>query len=200
MNRILRFAYLLTKTILKSVYIDDQAVVFSVRPYKRAQRLCPICGLKSTYYDTMPKARRWRTLDFGQSMCFLEYQLSRVHCPKHGIHVESVPWARYNSRFTKPFEDKVAWMAVHCTISAVAEECRIEWHSVGGICARVYADLKASVGPGRFEGLRRIGIDECSYKKNRKYLIVIVDHDRSCLVWAGNGYGKETLNRFLDEM
>lgn len=30
--------------------------------------------------------------------------------------VEAVPWARPRSRFTRPFEDWVAWMAVHCTM------------------------------------------------------------------------------------
>jgi transposase len=91
-------------------------------------------------------------------------------------------------------------MAVHTTISAVAELCRIEWHSVGGICSRVYDELTAARGSARFDGVRRIGIDETSYKKGHKYLTVIVDHGRGCLIWAAEGYGKEVLNRFLDEL
>ncbi|RRF97730.1 MAG: hypothetical protein DUD39_13395 [Coriobacteriaceae bacterium] len=53
---------------------------------------------------------------------------------------------------------------------------------------------------GRFEGARHIGIDKTSYKKGHKYLIVVVDHDRGCLIWAHEGYGKDVLGLFLDEL
>ncbi|QUC02753.1 hypothetical protein [Atopobium sp. oral taxon 416] len=53
---------------------------------------------------------------------------------------------------------------------------------------------------GRFEGARRIGIDKTSYKKGHKYLIVVVGHDRGCLIWAHEGYGKDVLGLFLDEL
>ncbi|QUC04124.1 transposase [Atopobium sp. oral taxon 416] len=72
----------------------------------------------------------------------------------------------------------------------------MEWHTLG----EVYADLQAARGKGRFEGARRIGIDKTSYKKGHKYLIVVVDHDRGCLIWAHEGYGKDVLGLFLDEL
>lgn len=49
-------------------------------------------------------------------------------------------------------------------------------------------------------GLRRIGIDEISYRKGRRYLLVVVDHDTGRMIWAGEGATKETLNRFFDEL
>lgn len=48
--------------------------------------------------------------------------------------------------------------------------------------------------------MRRIGIDETSYKKGHKYITVVVDHDRGCLIWAHEGTGKEVLGLFLDEL
>ena len=121
-------------------------------------------------------------------------------CPDHGVLVESVPWARHKARFTRDFEDWVACLAVRCTASAVTELARIEWHTVGGICERVYAELEAARRCDRFDGVRRIGIDETSYKKGHKYLTVVVDHNRGCLIWAHEGYGKAVLNLFLDEL
>ena len=197
MYRILRFVFALTQCVIKSLDIVGDALVISVRPYKCRQHRCPICDARCDVYD-LQQTRRWRTLDIGLRMCYLVYRPARVVCPKHGVLVESVPWARHRSRFTTDFENRVAWLAVHCTISAVAAECRIEWRTVGDICARVYADLEASRGVGRFDGLKRIGIDETSYKKGHKYLTVIIDHDRGCLIWACEGYGKEVLNRFFD--
>lgn len=83
---------------------------------------------------------------------------------------------------------------------AVADLARIEWHTVGAICARVYAELESARGHGRFDSVRRIGIDETSYKRGRKYLTVVVDHDRGCLIWAHEGYGAAVLDLFLDEL
>lgn len=191
---------MLVKTVIKNIEIEDDRIIVHVRPYKSAHLRCPECKKKCEAYDIADKERYWRALDLGQAKCYLAYRIVRVECPAHGVHVQDVPWARPKARFTRSFEDRIAWMTVHCTISAVAEECRVEWHSVGDVCARVYADLLAERGRARFDGIRRIGIDETSYKKGHKYLTVVVDHDRGCLIWAAEGYGKEVLNRFLDEL
>ena len=46
---------------------------------------------------------------------------------------------------------------------------------------------EATAGVDRFAGLRRIGIDEISYKRGHRYLTVVVDHDRGRLIWAAVG-------------
>lgn len=71
---------------------------------------------------------------------------------------------------------------------------------MGGICARVGASLEEADGRGRLDGLRSIGVDETGYKKGRKYLTVVVDHDRGRVVWACAGHGKRQLNAFLDPL
>lgn len=200
MNSILRFALGLVHTVIKSFKIDNGSIVLSVRPWSRYCRRCPICGCRCDVYDRKAAPRRWRAMDLARSKCFLEYAPCRVNCPKHGIHVEQVPWARPNSRFTRDLEDWIACLTIRCTTSAVAELARVEWHSVGGICSRVYAELEAAKGRERFDGIRRIGIDETSYKKGHKYLTVVVDHDRGCLIWAHEGCSQATLNLFLDEL
>lgn len=50
----------------------------------------------------------------------------------------------------------------------------------------------------RLAGLRRIGIDEVSYKRGHKYLTVVVDHDSGRLVWAAAGKERATLEGFFD--
>ena len=92
----------------------------------------------------------------------------------------------------------VAWLVVHTSKSAVVELLRIAWITVGAIITRVNADIDAVVD--RFGGLRRIGIDEISYKKGHKYLTVVVDHDEGRLVWAAAGRDTATLHRFFEEL
>ena len=73
---------------------------------------------------------------------------------------------------------------------------RIAWRTVGAIVTRVTEDAMAGVD--RFAGLRRIGIDEISYKKGHRYLTVVVDHDSRRLIWAAPGRDTRTLGRFFD--
>lgn len=70
------------------------------------------------------------------------------------------------------------------------------WRTVGSIIDRAWADAEKI--QDRFNGLRRIGIDEISYKKGHKYLIVVVNHDTKQLVWAAPGRSKDTLQYFFD--
>ena len=58
-----------------------------------------------------------------------------------------------------------------CSKTAVCELMRIAWRTVGAIVARVWADVDKTVD--RFANLRRIGIDEISYKGHHKYLYVL---------------------------
>lgn len=67
---------------------------------------------------------------------------------------------------------------------------------MGSIIGRVWNDTERSFD--RFAGLRRIGIDEISYKKGHKYLTVVVDHDSGRLVWAAEGRDADTLRGFFD--
>jgi transposase len=69
---------------------------------------------------------------------------------------------------------------------------------VGAIVARVGADVDAAVD--RLAGLARIGIDEVSYKKGHRYLVVVVDHDSGRLVWADPGRDSATVHRFFDAL
>jgi transposase len=74
----------------------------------------------------------------------------------------------------------------------------VAWRTVGAIVTRVNAEVEARVD--RLEGLRRIGIDEISYKRGHHYLIVVVDHDTGALVWASPGRNDAALNVFFDEL
>lgn len=185
--------------VVESIRIEGDSIIVSARPRKRAPR-CPVCGRRCDAYDRLP-ARRWRALDDGALKRYVEYAPTRVRCPEHGVRSEAVLWARSAaSRFTRGFEDQVAWLACACSRSAVSELMRVDWHTVGGICARVAADLDARAGGSRLDGLRRIGIDETSYKKCRRYMAVVVDHDSGCVVWCAKGHGRAQLEAFADEL
>jgi transposase len=51
----------------------------------------------------------------------------------------------------------------------------------------------------RIRGLTSIGIDEVSYRKRHKYVTVVYDLDRSCVVWVGKGKTRSTIDKFFNE-
>jgi transposase len=188
------------RTVVEGVVFDDDigAVVVSVRPRKGARRRCGVCARRAGWYDGGGGRRRWRGLDLGTVQVFLEADAPRVNCPIHGPTVVAFPWARHGARHTRDFDDTIAWLAVRCSKTTVVDLMRIAWRTVGSILTRVQADLDA--GADRLGGLRRIGIDEISYKRGHRYLTVVVDHDSGALVWAAAGRDRATLRRFFDEL
>lgn len=173
-------------------------LVAQVRPTSRAVSRCGQCGRKAGLYDRGQGRRRWRGLDFGEVQLFLEAEAPRVCCRVHGVTVALVPWARHGAGHTRGFDQQVAWLATQTSKTAVTELMRIAWRTVGAIITRYWDDTAAAVDA--FVGLRKIGVDEISYKKGHKYLTVVVDHDSGRLVWACPGRDKATLNKFFDAL
>jgi transposase len=178
--------------------VDVERVVVHVRPKAKQRRRCGICGRRSSGYDRGEGRRRWRALNLGTVQAFVEAGAPRVFCRDHGVVVAAVPWARHGARFTRGFEDTVAWLATACAKTTITELLQITWRTVGAIIARVCAEIDAQVD--RFANLARIGIDEISYKRNHKYLTIVVDHDTGRLLWAAPGRDRTTLRGFFDAL
>jgi transposase len=158
---------------------------------------CSGCGKTvATLYDRRPP-RRWRAQDVCGVMLHLEYGVRRVDCPRCGIKTELVPWAEASSRFLRAFEDQTAYLAQKCDKTTVASLLRIAWTTVGSILEAV---VERKSRKDRLEGLRRIGIDELSYRKHHEYLTVVVDHDSARVVWVGKDKSRETVQRFFEDL
>lgn len=189
------------QTVVESVEFqegDEGVLVVCARP--RAEWLrkpcCGVCGRRSPKYDNGGGTRRWRALDLGTLQAVIEASSPRVECSEHGVVVAAVPWARHGSGFTKGFEETVSWLATRCSKSAVSQLMRVAWLTVGRIIGRVVAEA----GPmaERLRGVRRLGIDEVSYRKGHRYLTVVVDHESGLLLWAAPGHDRKTLDAFFD--
>ena len=177
---------------------DAVEVVVGVRIYRQDESRCGICRRRCPGYDAGHGLRRWRSLDLGVVRVSIESAAPRVSCADHGVTTAHVPWARHDSGFTRAFEDQVAWLAVHTDRTTVSTLTRVAWRTVGRIIGRV-----SDEGTGRsdrFAKLKRIGIDEISYKKGQKYITIVVDHDSGRLVWARPGRDEATVHAFFDEL
>lgn len=181
---------------IRGLRFEDGALVLSFR--RRFRRLtCPVCGT-SVASRFEEKTRRWRHLALWGVPTYLEGPIRRLRCPScQSVRTERVPWARPGSDFTQPFEDVVGFLAQRLNRTAVAELTGVAWETVGRIAARLVAE---KLDPQRLEGLRRIGVDEISYRRHHKYLTVVVNHDTGKVVWAAEGKSAETLASFFRQL
>ena len=127
----------------------------------------------------------------------LQYAPWRVSCRQCGVRVEEVSWASGRSAFTAPFEELAAYLAQVTDRTTVSRVLGISWQAVGSIVERV---VSRQLDESRFDDLRRIGVDEFSYRKRHHYLTLVVDHDRQRVVWAGKGRSAKTLEAFFDRL
>lgn len=184
-----------TSLFVKSVEFTEDGLEVEVTPTWRKPR-CGSCGRQAPGYDQRPP-RRWRHLGLGSVRVWLKCAVRRVRCPECGVKVEAVPWAEHGSRFTRDFEELAAYMAQSMDKTRVTELLGISWPTVGAIVKRIVARRLDS---RRFDGVKRIGVDEFSYRRRHRYLTTVVDHDRKRVIWAAPGRSAETLEDFFDEL
>jgi transposase len=95
------------KTVIERVVFDEDegVIVAAVRPGRGQRRRCGICRRRSPGYDQGSGRRRWRALDLGTVQAFVEADVPRVCCPRHGVVVAAVPWARHGAGHTLALPD-----------------------------------------------------------------------------------------------
>jgi len=182
---------------IRKVQFAPDRVVVDVA-LRRRRLICPECEHSTrARKDTRPEDTVWRHLDLGTWRLEIHCRRRRLWCPEHGARAEGVPFARPGSEFTRDFECLVAWLATRTDKGTVKRLVRIDWDTVGRIIARVCAD---ELDPGRLEGLFDIGIDEVSWRKQHRYLTLVVDHQRRCVVWGTEGAGEKAADQFFAEL
>jgi transposase len=165
---------------------------------RRRRLACPYCEHVSwVRHDSRPVDSTWVHLNLGRWGCVVRARLRRLRCPTHGVVVEAVPFARPRARFTRDFEDLVAWLVTKMDKTAVTRLARIDWKTVGRICQRVCAD---GLDESRLDGLVHIGVDEVACKRGHSYLTLVADHTRGKIVWGAEGRDTAALDGFFGEL
>jgi transposase len=161
---------------------------------RRTRPVCSGCGARGLKIKDH-RIKRWRHLDVGGVRCYIECRLRRLYCPGCGDRPEMVEWARGGARYTRDFDDLVAWLAQQMNQTQLTRLMRIGWETVGNILERVVADY---LDHGRMDGLRLIGVDEVSYGADHKFLTCVANHETGGIVWATEGRNAASLHAFFD--
>jgi transposase len=183
---------------VRKVRFEPGRVVVTVA-LKRRRLQCPKCSYSTPHRESVQDHDSvWRHVDLGaRRRLEIRARLRRVRCPEHGALVEGVPFARHGARFTRDFEDTVAWLATKTDQTAICRLVRIDWETVGRIIKRVGDEL---LPEDRLKDLFNISLDEVAWRKGHRYLTLAGDHDQGCVVWGCEGKGQAAADEFFDAL
>jgi transposase len=182
---------------VRSVSFEPDRVLVTVALCRRRLH-CPKCSYSTRHREnTQHHDSVWRHLDLGRWRLEVHARLRRLRCPEHGVHVEGVPFARDGARFTRDFENLVAWLATKTDKTATCRLTRIDWQTIGRIIERVGGEL---LDGDRLSDLFEISIDEVAWRKGHRYLTLVGDHRCRCVVWGCEGKGEAAADRFFAEL
>jgi len=158
--------------------------------------VCSRCGqVVEERYDH--STHRLRDLSVFELQTFLLLDKWRICCPKCGVRVEDLGFADPYARATRRFQDYVARLCQLLPLAAVAELLCLDWKTVKEIDKRA---LQERFKTPNYQGLRLLAVDELAYRKYRNYLTIVLDLERTAVVWAGRGRSQATLEAFFEEI
>jgi transposase len=133
------------------------------------------------WYDR--KTRRVRDLSCGDTRVWLELEVRRVYCRHCGaVKTERLDFLADNPFYTKRFAWHIGRRCREASISDVAEEFMLDWHTVKALDKQYMAEQVRRAG---MLGPKVIGVDEISIRKGHTYRIVVSDLVRKRPIWFG---------------
>jgi len=174
----------------------DKEIHLLVKPHKNGCR-CPECGRRGKIKHMAKEARTWRDVCICGWKVFFNYYPKEILCPTHGRVQEQIPWADAYARITYRLEYLLLVYSQLMTQKAAAELLHIARSTFSDVLHRTIERVRDG---HRIRGLRCIGIDEVSYRRGRRYVTIVYDLERSCVLWVGKGKGRDTIDQFFNEV
>lgn len=176
---------------------DQDRILVHARPFKRNQCKCPICGNQCVKDGHKQEGESsWRAPNLNGVPVYILYRPQRILCPEHGALNEAIPWADGTSRFTAAFNDEISWLVCQMNKTAICGFEGINWRTVGNCIKASHGRLEPDVSARIHDNVRRICVDETSYKRGYKYITVVYDMDRDRAIWIHEGHGYDVFAEF----
>jgi hypothetical protein len=191
LNRLLGFK----GTVVDGVDFADGVMLIQLRVRSKVL-VCPCGRTSKARYDR--SRRRWRHVDFGRWRVVIEAEIRRIDCRScQRVRTEWMPWARPGARHTRDFEDLAGWLVRKMSKAAMAALLGTTWETVDALVRRLVTE---HLDTRRLDGIYRIGVDEIAYRKGRKFLTVVADHDTGKVVFVGEGRTQHVFGEFLQSL
>ena len=163
--------------------VDEERTTIFCRPVVGDPR-CPGCGRDGQYRDTV--VRPLTDLPVAGYPLVLRVAVPRYRCTtarcgrtvfNSDLGKLAAPRASTTRRCARYVLRRL--MIDRTTISAIAAELGLSWHTVSSIAMGAVTELIAVAGPGRLDGARVIGVDEHRWAPRRRgtegFVTLIID-------------------------
>lgn len=192
------FPWRRVKIVYSNVVTEAPAALVRIEPDLRFRPACHAC--RNPARTVHSNTRKFvRDLPFGGHAMTLQVEHRKVWCDGcGGVRVEHLEFVDASARVTHRL---AAYAAQLCkcglSVTAVADHLDLDPKTVKAIDK---AALEVEFGETRYEGLRRLAIDEIAVRKGHSYMTVVLDYDTGRVVWMGEGRQIATLDAFFGAM
>jgi transposase len=173
----------------------SRIIEIDVRPRKGSKARCSGCKRPAPGYDQLAQ-RRFEFIPIWGFAVMLLYAMRRVQCPRCGVKVEQVPWARGKHTLCEAYMLFLAHWARRLSWKETAQAFQTSWEKVfHAVEYVVHWGLQAR----RLESVRAIGVDEIQYGRGHQYLTLVYEIGADCqrLLWVGKERTTQSFEQFF---
>lgn len=182
----------------KARWVEGEArptIEVELHARKNGRAVCSGCDRPGPGYDRLPERRFEFVPLWGIAFYFL-YALRRVDCPRCGVTVERVPWARGKCHLTISYRWFLARWARRLAWDEVACIFHTTWRSV-------FESVRHAVFWGilhrDLNGIEAIGVDEIQWRRGHHYLTLVyqIKDGMKRLLWVAQDRTEQSLRGFF---
>jgi transposase len=192
------FPWRRVKVAYHNVVQTSRSALIRLEPDERFRPLCHACGQPARTVHS--RTRKFvRDLSFGGYEMLLQVEHRKVWCDAcGGVRVEKLEFVEVHERITIRLAGYAAELCrLGLSVQTVAEHLGLDPKTVKECDQAV---LEKEFGQTRYDGLKRLAIDEIAVHKGHRYMTVVLDYDSGRVVWMGEGRQIDTLDAFFAAM
>ncbi|MFD1692935.1 ISL3 family transposase [Azotobacter chroococcum] len=125
----------------------------------------------------------------------LHLPVRRVDCLTCGRITEHIPWLAPASRLTRRLCAWIESLLQLLPISHVSRLTGLHWHTLKALDKRRLQAAFGTLEPG---DVRRLVMDEFALHKGHRYATVIMDAERTRVLWVGRGNSRQAIRPFFE--
>jgi transposase len=118
-----------------------------------------------------------------------------VRCSRCGVATEQLTWLAPRARITRRFQQHVEVLLTLLPIKHVAQLTGLHWHTLKTLDKqRLARDLPTP----DLSQVRYLAMDEFALFKGHRYASVVMDAERTQVLWVGEGRSREAIRPFFE--
>ena len=172
----------------------NNSLLIELEPQAGSVPKCGRCGQLSPLIHER-RIRLVRDRDLFDQRVLLQLPVRRVDCLNCGRVTERIDWLEPASRLTRRLQVWLESLLRLLPISHVSQLTGLHWHTLKTLDKR---RLQAEVGTFYSSGVRRLVMDEFALHKGHRYATVIMDAERTRVLWVGHGNSREAIRPFFE--